>query len=127
MNALLEKLKGAKARVDASSSQILQPGDYGFLIREASMKHDDKRQYDYLYIRLDCDGRQTSDRFPITDNMLWKFVDLLAAVGIEIDNWVGPADLVGRKGELTATKDGSATYYRYLAEWRKVSEIKEAA
>jgi len=80
------------------------------------MEHDDKRQYDYLYIRLDCDGMQTSDRFPITDNMLWKLNDLLAAAGLDVDSWTGFADLVGRKGKLTATKDGSATYYRYLAE-----------
>lgn len=116
MNPLLEKLKRAKARFDASNTQILQPGEYCFSVRESRMEHDDKRQYDYIYVRLECDGMQTSDRFPITDNMLWKLSDLLTAVGIEIDNWVGPGDLVGRKGKLTATKDGAATYYRYLAE-----------
>ena len=115
MSSLLEKLKRAKARLDASTTQILQPGEYGFSVREARSEHDDKRQYDYIYVRLECDEIQTSDRFPITDNMLWKLNDLLVAVGLEVDSWTGPGDLVGRTGKLSATKDGSNTYYRYLA------------
>ena len=115
MSPLLEKLKRAKARLDASTHQILQPGEYGFAVCEASMKHDNTRGYDYLFVRLDCDGKTTSDRFPIVDNMLWKLVDLLSAVGVDVDSFE-PKALTGRTGKLIATKEGSATYYRYLAK-----------
>lgn len=112
MNALLEKINRAKARLDASTTQILQPGEYCFAVCEAKMEHDDKRSYDYLWLKLDCDRMQTSDRFPIVDNMLWKLADLLSAVGVDVDSF-DPNALIGCTGKLTAEAKDGKTYYRY--------------
>jgi hypothetical protein len=112
LEQLKEKLRVANARL--KKSLLLEPGDYLFSITSAEIKHDDKRQYNYLYVRLDCDGETASDRFPF-DDMLWKLATLLRAVGLEIDDWADPQELVGRSGQLTAEANGEKVFYRYVA------------
>jgi hypothetical protein len=112
LEQLKEKLRGANERL--KKSLLLEPGDYRFSIISAEIKHDDKRAYDYLYVKLLCDGETASDRFPF-DDMLWKLAELLRAVGLEIDDWVDPKDLVGRSGQLTAEAHGDKVFYKYLA------------
>jgi hypothetical protein len=75
MQELKEKLRLASERF--RKCEIVPAGEYSFTVLEASLEHDDKRHYDYLYVRLDCDGKLTSDRFPFTDNMFWKLKEFL--------------------------------------------------
>jgi hypothetical protein len=116
IDQLKEKLRVARDRLQSSHCQILQPGDYRFSVVSAQIEHDSKREYDYLYVRLDCDGLLTSDQFPFTDNMLFKLGELLKAVGLELDNWADPKDLVGRSGRLIAEAHDDKTFYKYKAE-----------
>jgi hypothetical protein len=109
---LKEKLRGANERL--KKSLLLRPGDYRFSVVSAQIEHDDKRQYDYLYLKLLCDGETASDRFPFGDNMLFKLAELLKAVGLEIDDWADPKDLVGRSGRLIAEANGEKVFYKYL-------------
>jgi hypothetical protein len=56
LSALREKLRLASDKFDASRCHILQAGEYRFSIVEAKLEYDDKRQYDYVWVKLDCDG-----------------------------------------------------------------------
>jgi hypothetical protein len=109
---LREKLRLASDKFDASRCHILQPGEYRFSIVEAKLEYDDKRQYDYVWVKLDCDGELTQDRFPINEQLLWKLRALLAAMGLDVDSFE-PERLVGCTGKLTAEKQGDKTFYRY--------------
>jgi hypothetical protein len=109
---LKEKLRLAGERM--KKSLLLEPGDYRFAITLAEIRHDNKRGYDYLYVKLLCDGKKASDRFPF-DNMLEKLAELLKAVGMDIDSWHDPSELVGLSGQLTATPSGDKVFYNYLA------------
>jgi hypothetical protein len=111
IDQLKAKLSVASERF--KKSLLLRPGDYRFSVVSAEIKHDDQRAYDFLYVRLLCDGETASDRFPFADNMLFKLAELLRAVGLEIDDWADPNDLVGRSGKLSAEKQGDKTFYRY--------------
>jgi hypothetical protein len=118
MSANLERLKakvaGANARFSANVCSILEPGDYRFTIKTASFERDEKRDYEYLFVTMPCNGeRLTSDRFQLTDDWLWKLGTLLAAVGIEINAWTGEKELIGLTGSLTAEAKGKWTVYRY--------------
>ncbi len=108
-----EKLKAIADRLNAQC-QILESGEYQFEVQEVREEHDDKRQYDYVYVRLNCGGTLTSDRFPITDSFLWKLRDLLLSVGVDIDSLDNLKELVGRTGKLSAQlqPDGK-TFYKY--------------
>jgi hypothetical protein len=113
LEKLKEKLRGASERL--KKSLLLPPGDYRFAVVSAEIKHDDQRAYDYLYVKVLCDGETASDRFPFADNMLFKLAELLKAVGLEIDDWADPKDLVGRSGKLTAeAHDDGKVFYKYL-------------
>ncbi len=113
IEALRVKLGVAGAKLEASQHQILSPGDYQFVVKEAREEHDEKRGYDYWYLKLDCGGKLTTDRFPIVDDILWKINQLLAAVGLALDDLTDVKDLVGRTGEFTAEKNGEKTFYKY--------------
>jgi hypothetical protein len=112
LSALREKLRLASDKFDASRCHILQAGEYRFSIVEAKLEYDDKRQYDYVWVKLDCDGELTQDRFPFTDQMLWKLAALVSAMGLDIDSF-DPQDLVGCTGQLSAEKQADKTFYRY--------------
>lgn len=112
----LEQLK-QKLRLAADkfkACEILEPGEYRFEILEVSLEHDDKRGYDYVFVRLDCDGTTTSDRFPITDQMLWKLKALVSEMGLDSDSFE-PQQLIGCVGKLTAKKQKDMVLYRYQA------------
>jgi hypothetical protein len=111
----IEELKAriANARVGAGQSKILLPGDYEFTVLGAREQHDDKRGYDYWYLRLDCGGQATSDRFPWTDDRLDKIKDLLKSVGLELGSLRDVRDLIGRSGRLIAEIKGDWTIYQY--------------
>ena len=117
----MKSLADLKARIDAANKrfaattcQILQPGEYGFEVKEARFEHDAKRGYDYIFVLLLCNGETlTSDRFPMSDNLLWKISTLLKAVGIDIDSWIDEKELIGRQGVLTAGQKGTLVIYRY--------------
>jgi hypothetical protein len=111
--SLRARLQGANAKLEASQCRVLPPGDYEFVILEAREEHDDKRAYDYWFLKLDCSGKLTSDRFPIVDNMLWKINQLLAAVGLDIDSLSDVGDLVGLGGKFDAEAEGAKTFYKY--------------
>jgi hypothetical protein len=108
----LEKVRKATAKLEKSHCQILQPGKYLLMDREVKREHDRVRHYDYLYVRLECDGQMPSDRFPITDDMIWKLGDFLSAVGLDVDSLSDIKDLVGRTGQLSAElqPDGKTVY-----------------
>jgi hypothetical protein len=111
------KAKIAKAKVGLGQSQILTPGDYEFVVKEAKEEYDEVRMYPYWYLRLEANGQATSDRFPLVDNMFWKLVELLNAVGLELESLKDVKDLVGRSGRLVAEKKGEEgkeiTVYEY--------------
>jgi hypothetical protein len=111
--SLRAKLGAANAKLEASQCQILPPGDYPFVIKEAREEHDEKRGYDYWYLKLDCGGKLTSDRFPIVDNMLWKLNQVLVAVGLDVDDLNDVRELVERTGEFIAEKKSELTIYQY--------------
>jgi hypothetical protein len=112
LREIQEKLRQASARFP--KWEILPAGEYSFTVSEASIKHDDDRHYDYLHVRLDCDGKLASDRFPIVDDMLFKLREFLAAVGLDADSLTDLKVLVGRSGRFTAEPqpDGK-TFYKY--------------
>jgi hypothetical protein len=113
----IEELKAriakASARFEAAKSKILSPGDYEFVVLEAREEHDDKRGYDYWYLRLECDGQATSDRFRLIDDDFKKIKDLLKAVGLELESLKDIRDLIGRSGRLVAVVKGEWTIYEY--------------
>jgi hypothetical protein len=113
IESLRVKLGAAAAKLEASQCQILPPGEYRFVVKEAREEHDEKRGYDYWYLRLDCGGKLTTDRFPLVENMFWKLNQLLAAVGLDIDDLNDVRELVERTGEFIAEKKGELTIYRY--------------
>jgi hypothetical protein len=106
IETLRARVAKASAKMEALQSKIMPPGDYEFTVLEAKEEHDDKREYDYWYLGLDCGRQATSDRFPLTDNMLWKLGELLEAVGLELESLTGAKDLVGRSGKFIAVKKG---------------------
>ena len=112
LTELKEKLRTATPELQ--TCKILKPGDYEFSVREAQIEYDQKRHYEYLYLRLDVGERATSDRFPFVENMLWKLFAFLAAVGLDADSWSDTKQLVGRSGKLKAETEDGKTYYRYL-------------
>jgi hypothetical protein len=117
IEALKAHIAKASAKMEALQSKILPPGDYEFIVKEAKAEHDDKREYDYWYLRLDCNGQTTSDRFPLVDNMFWKLGELLDSVGLQLESLTGVKDLVGRSGQLVAVRKGEEgkeiTVYQY--------------
>jgi hypothetical protein len=83
---------------------LLPPGRYSFRVEMARMKKDDQRGYDYVYVQLmGADGVKTSDRFPITDEWLWKLRAFIGAVGCSAED-LTPDNLVGRTAELIICK-----------------------
>jgi hypothetical protein len=111
---LRDRIQRANKGFQSTVSRILKPGVYRFEIKTAGIEHDEKRGYDYLYLRMLCnDDVLTSDRFPMRDDMLWKIADLLAAVGLELDSWTVEKELVGLAGDLTAEQKGTLVVYRY--------------
>lgn len=115
----IEELKAriakASAKFGAAKSKILAPGDYEFTILEAKEERDDKRGYDYWYLRLECDGQATTDRFPLVDNMFWKIAELLDSVGLELESLKDVRDLIGKSGRLIAVTKDDWTIYQYQA------------
>jgi hypothetical protein len=111
LGKIQEKLRQASKNL--RQWELLPAGEHSFTIFEASIEHDDKRKYDFVYVKLDCGSKLASDTFPVTDKMLWKLTDLLRAVGVEIDSFT-PEALVGRSGKLTAEPqpDGKV-FYQY--------------
>jgi hypothetical protein len=111
IEALKARLAKANARMEAERSKILPPGDYEFVIKSAREEHDEERGYDYLFLRMECNGRQTtSDRFPFTDQMFWKLEELFASLGVTTGEI---KDLVGRCGRFVAVTKGEWTIYEY--------------
>jgi hypothetical protein len=89
IETLRARVAKASAKMEALQSKILPPGDYEFTVLEAKEEHDDKREYDYWYLRLDCNGQTMSDRFPLVDNMFWKLGELLDSVGLQLESLTG--------------------------------------
>jgi hypothetical protein len=83
IEALKARIAKASAKFEAAKSKVLSPGDYEFTIKDAREEHDAVREYNYLFLRLECDGQTTTDRFPLTDNMMWKLEALLDSVSPE--------------------------------------------
>jgi hypothetical protein len=104
----IEELKTriAKAKVGLWQSQILTPGDYEFVVKEAKEEYDEVRKYHYWYLRLECNGQATSDRFRLIDDDFEKIKNLLASVGLELASLKDVKDLVGRSGQLVAVISG---------------------
>ena len=94
---------------------LLPPGRYSFRVEVARMKEDDQRGYDYVYVQLmNADGVKTSDRFPITDEWVWKLRAFIGAVGCPAENFT-PENLVGRTAELVISKQKNGAGYHYEA------------
>jgi hypothetical protein len=110
IKALKARIAKASARMEAERSKILPPGDYAFTIKSAREEHDEEREYDYLFLRLECNGQTTSDRFPLTDKMFWKLEELFASLG-ETSGEI--KDLVGRSGRFVAVIKDAWTIYEY--------------
>jgi hypothetical protein len=117
IEALKARIAKANARMQASHSQNLEPGAYGFTITEAREEYIEKRQEARLYLRMLCDGTLTTDTFAYTEEMTWKLAKLLASIGIDFDAFIKKdidvKDLIGRSGELIAEKHGEKVYYKY--------------
>ena len=104
----------AQKRFDAQTHRILDDGEYNFEVVESRFDHDSVRRYGYLYVQLRCnESILTSDRFPDTDNMLWKLASFLASVGIDPENWKSEKQLIGLKGRLIASAKGEQRIYTY--------------
>lgn len=113
LREIQEKLRQASTRFP--KWEILPAGEYTFSVREASIKRDDDRQYDYVYVRMDCSSsKAASDTFPITDKMEWKLREFFDAIGLDADSFTDLKMLVGRSGRFTAEPqpDGK-TFYKY--------------
>jgi hypothetical protein len=113
-------LKERKARIrlakeNVAPCQVLEPGKrYHFTIRDVSQAYDSQREYHYVFVKMACGGGiVTSDRFPITDEMLWKLKALLASVGLNEDDWTDEKQLIGLSGEFLTEKKGKWVVYRY--------------
>jgi len=92
---------------------LLSPGRYSFRVELARMKKDHQRGYDYIYVQLmGADGVKTSDRFPITDEWLWKLRAFIGAVGCSAEDFT-PDNLVGRTAELIISKQKNWAVYHY--------------
>jgi hypothetical protein len=118
---LKAKLAAANARFAANTCKILEPGDYRFEIKTASIEHDEKRGYEYWFITMRAtasNGEQlTSDRFQMTDDWAWKLGTLFKAVELDPGAFTEESALVkalvGRSGRLTAERRGKWVIYDY--------------
>jgi len=113
LESIKAKLRLAKNQLDPA--KVLAPGDYNFRIQNVTQEYDSKRGYDYIFVKMFvCDGTiRTTDRFPITDMMMWKLKTFLVSVGLPEDDWPGERQLIGIAGRLIAEKVGDLTPYRY--------------
>jgi hypothetical protein len=94
---------------------LLPPGRYSFRVELARMKKDDQRGYDYVYVQLmNADSVKSSDRFPITEEWMWKLRAFIGAVGCSTENFT-PENLVGRTAELVISKQKNGAGYHYEA------------
>jgi hypothetical protein len=114
------------------TDQKLPEGLYRFRVREFTEETDPKKGGDLFKCKLstlslaDNKARTAWDRFPLTDEMMWKFGSFLIALGyaraedgtIDFDD----TEIVGKEGclecfETTVEKEGkNRTYsnYKYL-------------
>jgi hypothetical protein len=112
LESIKEKLRLAGKQMEPC--RILELGEYGFSIQDVSQEYDQKRHYDYIFVKMFCnDNIRTTDRFPLIDKMMWKLKALLVSVGLPEDDWPGERQLVGLTGRLVAEKLGELTPYRY--------------
>jgi hypothetical protein len=93
----------------------LSPGCYSFSVELAEFKEDIERKYTYLYIQFRTDdGSKASDRFPMTDDMIWKLAEFVDAVGLTMADLSSDTKVfIGRTGKLTARTKGEWTIYEY--------------
>lgn len=108
------RLAKADKRIASERCRILDEGEYTFKVVESRLEHDSERKYGYLYVNLLCnESILTSDRFPDSPNMLWKFAAFLASIGIDLDRWESEKELIGLTGRLVASSKGSLRIYTY--------------
>jgi hypothetical protein len=82
--ATTEKVnKSLKTRNAPVSLQAL--GCHSFRVESAEFKKDEKLGYDYLYVQLWCGDIKTSDRFPNTEDMVWKLEEFLDSISCTVD------------------------------------------
>ena len=114
----IAKLQGRLEKVKKNLAlpvSLLTPGRYSFRVELARMKKDDQRGYDYVYVQLmNADGVKSSDRFPITEEWMWKLRAFIGAVGCSAENFT-PENLVGRTAELVISKQKNGAGYHYEA------------
>jgi hypothetical protein len=89
----------------------LPPGRNSFEVLTVKKKTDSQRHYDYL--RVELGSAKTLDRFPLTDEMLFKLAQFLDAVGARMKTSaptrkllsVGPGNLRRRRRMARLTTD----------------------
>ena len=112
----LEELREKVRLAGQKQTRLLPAGSYQFVIKQASFRYDSERNYEYLYLVLDCGGQRATDTFPLTDKMRRKLTDLLHSIGFEED-FENPEQFVGRQGRLTAEPPNKAgqVFYTYVS------------
>jgi hypothetical protein len=94
---------------------LLPVGRHSFRVELAEFKKDEKRGYNYLYVQLSCGDTKTSDRFPNTEDMVWKLGEFLDSISCTVDDLLDERTLKGKTGELIAEKIASGrTVYKYV-------------